>query len=929
MRNLKKLFAVVVVVAVMLTTMIPAAFAEGTTALSADAKACSDIGMLTGDGTGVTAAYTATQPARIQALVMILRLKGVLAAAQATPVTAANFSDVTKDWQKPLTAYAKAHPELGFVGSNGKFDPDSAIDAKQYYSVMLTALGYSGDYTWATVLSKAASVGLTKNLDVSKFTVNDLAVATVETLKATVKGSDKTLVATLADADSAFAAKAIAAGFVTTPATLAVKSLTQLNSRQIQVVFNKTVDKTSAETIGNYEQNGTDMIAANASASLQSDNKTVVITFTAAQKLVNDTAYAFKVSGVKDLSADFSVSILAKDTTAPALVSATSSAKTTTNLITLTFSEPIDFSSASVTVNGSFAALSAGGDSTKVTVTNGTTLTAGTTYNLSLMNFKDAVNNYQATNPLASTVVVSADTTAPSLVSATLTSDSKIVLTFDKSMNVSTITTANVKLLDANLANTGITLGTLTAEANKDNKVFDLALTAIPFNSSNSFAGTLVVTNAVTDAAGNAITAITKPISITKDSTAPQVVSSAYQKVTTYNTITTANGAFTIKYNKPVAVQGAIAYTVVDNNGATVASVGYPVINPNDDTEIVFVLSAGVASGITNYTVIIPGGLVKDKSLSTNGSAAQNIVFDVSSGAPTASDTAAPTVNSVTATAATTSATGSRIVVVYGDTAAGAALDLTTVLNTNNYRLDGAPLPANSYITYNSATMTATIIMPAGSITATKTAPAGFVFNISGIKDKAGNLVTTYVGNITLADDIAPELKTATLNSNGTLSLGFSENLAASGATSVNDFTITLNGTALNKNTAVYSFVDGTGSDSGKYVMTVNKRVYTQAATSGALTITGVGTFTGSGSNLIKVNYIDANNSGALDAGDIVISSIDTLSTSGSTGDAANGTFDLNNATTLKVETIASPSVVRDTSAVVNYIKGSASVTVK
>ena len=130
MRNLKKLLAVIVAICVLATFTVPAFAADAT--LAADTKTCADIGVLVGQSTatGVTAEYGATTPTRIQAAIMLLRLKGVLADAQAFTGTE-NFADANKAaWAAPLMAYLTANQDLGFAGvGENNFAPNEPITA--------------------------------------------------------------------------------------------------------------------------------------------------------------------------------------------------------------------------------------------------------------------------------------------------------------------------------------------------------------------------------------------------------------------------------------------------------------------------------------------------------------------------------------------------------------------------------------------------------------------------------------------------------------------------------------------------------------------------------------------------------------------------------------------------------------------------------
>lgn len=343
---MKKSLAILLALALVFSS-ITVAFAEET--LPADAAAAKTLGMLVGSGSGVTLDYLKTNPERIQAAVMFLRLKGLEDEAKAFTGTD-NFADAADAaWAAPIMAYLKANPELGWIGSgNNAFEPTKALDAKSYYKVMLEALGYKqntaaviGEFTWENLVEFAATKGLSKVATVTEYTVNDLATATIEALKATVKGTEKTLAAQLVDAEVITVEAAVAAGVYTVaPTVLAVESVKALNLKETVVTFNKEVDEDSAEKVGNYMLDEDDL---EGTVSLNDDNKSVTITWTAGNELDNQTEYDLTVDGVAAVDGteleEVTVTFLANDVATPV---AQSLKLIGPNKLKLTFSEPID-----------------------------------------------------------------------------------------------------------------------------------------------------------------------------------------------------------------------------------------------------------------------------------------------------------------------------------------------------------------------------------------------------------------------------------------------------------------------------------------------------------------------------------------------------------------------------------------------------------
>lgn len=343
---MKKTLALVLALAMVFST-ITVAFAEDT--LGADAQICANLGMLKGETGTVDAAYVATAPTRLQAAIMFLRLKGLEAEALAF-TGAANFGDAGQvNWAggKAIMAYLKANPQLGWQGDGTNFSPNKAISAQEYYKVMLEALGYKqttpevvGDFAYADVFTFAASVGLSKVATVTNFTVNDVAIATVEALKLNVKDGDKTLAATLVEAGKIDKAAAVAAGLYTEAATTTdakLDTVRGIGNDKVLVKFDAEVEKGFAENVANYS------ITEVADSAKTLEVKAVALDGT--KRVVLETAAmtagkAYKLT-VVDQSMNFAG--VAKDTGAPEIDKVEG---TDTERVVITFSKGMDMATA-------------------------------------------------------------------------------------------------------------------------------------------------------------------------------------------------------------------------------------------------------------------------------------------------------------------------------------------------------------------------------------------------------------------------------------------------------------------------------------------------------------------------------------------------------------------------------------------------------
>ncbi|UVI28892.1 plastocyanin/azurin family copper-binding protein [Paenibacillus spongiae] len=154
--------------------------------VQSDAQTAEELGLMIGEGDGVTAAYLEKKSTRMNAALLSLRLQGKLEEAIAYEGTA-NFADaklVGKSNQAVL-AYLKKNPQYGWSGTgSNRFDPLSDISAQQFYKVLLEAAGYKSgtDFTFADTEKYAAGKGLGQVAGVSVLTNAHIATAMIEAL---------------------------------------------------------------------------------------------------------------------------------------------------------------------------------------------------------------------------------------------------------------------------------------------------------------------------------------------------------------------------------------------------------------------------------------------------------------------------------------------------------------------------------------------------------------------------------------------------------------------------------------------------------------------------------------------------------------------------------------------------------------------------
>jgi hypothetical protein len=639
MRNLRKLTAAVLAIAIVLTSMT-AVFAAGdttTTIVNADkAATLKDLGLYAGtDATDVKIGLDGVLTTQ-DSLIFLAKIFGYFDAAgklSADEVTEglAKFADADKisDYAKNVVAYSAINGILSGSTKDGKFyvGAKDTVTAARFATFILKQMGYTVPKYTESAVQLSEVKGSQSSATVTGELTRDAAIGIIYGALTAEQASGKTVIAGIVGDDAALKAIAEKAGLIKaeTPTALIVNDVTAPNLKQVKVVFNKEVDSSTVIdanfTVYKAANAYTDIATTTATYALQSDKKTVIITLDTGAKLDNNSTFEVKVSNVKDLAGNLvtafdKTGISSTDISTPVLVDAKVSGPRT---IVATFSEPVysynNTPAADFTVDGgnyyiSKADISA--SNSTVTLTLGAPLTSGD-HTITVASSSTDLKDY-ADYPViiaSKTITATPVTTAPV---ATIASQSqnKVVLKFSAPVNNVEIATINAVYNNVNGHHTVAAADpngtTYSVDGNIYNDTWDLVFAALPAGTNNLYI-TSDSAKPIADAWGNtfATTVVTLPLSIISDNTAPTVKSASIALDSNGN-----NHELTVVYSEDVDASN-VGVTLYDSSNVLQTLSTTPVYN-NSTYTAVYSYAGKLAGGA--YTLTLKN--IVDKSPAAN-----------------------------------------------------------------------------------------------------------------------------------------------------------------------------------------------------------------------------------------------------------------------------------------------------------------------
>lgn len=787
MRNLKKLFAVIVAICIIFTFAVPAFAAEAK--YSSEAATLNTLHLYDGISTSTFVPDLGTAVDRqtsIALLVKVLGKKDAALAMAAADVDAAlaTFTDA-KDvaiWAKPYMAYAIKNGLTNGTSAT-TLSPKAAVTGNMFATFILRNLGYTVDnfnYGLATLQSKG---GLTpvQASDFNKNLIKDDIVGIAYGALQAADATNKKLVENLIAAKVFTEEEAVKAG-VYTASTFAIADVSATSATQLKVTFTQapleTTTTVSGTTYTGAEDTSAYLIAGVHPTSAVLDGKTVTLTMGSVISgtmlyTVNPICLATDVSKA---TAIYTKVETYSDTVAPAVASVT---YPTYDTVTVTFTEPMkSLGAVTATQSGSAitltqtTAFAAGASSVTYSIANAT---ADTAITFVMVGAVDQANNIITPNPATLTFTkTKTDTTAPTVVSVTPLSNVKLKVTFSEKLSAAPTVLVGVNPVTFDASDDGITwTGT--------------------FSSTTGVA--VVSVNVYADMSGNAGTATTKLAQFVKDTTAPTLVSSEvkvfngtayavfhFSEDVTPAGLVSVSGTYVASYiTKTLAATSVTAIAYTKANGA----------DADDTKAVMFNISNDTTFPVGTYTIALPAGFVSDEASPVNALAATTATFSKGSAAV---DTGAPTVNATPAFAADNS---------YLDVVFSEAMDPATALNVANYKIGGASIFTSAAFIGDALHVRLTV--NPGTITYTGL----YNVTVSGVKDAAGNVMTAYAGTMTVEENVKPYVASAKLTNSTTITVTYSEQVMPVAAA---DFEVYVAGTKVDAVTTVVNTLTGTAT---------------------------------------------------------------------------------------------------------------------
>ena len=544
------------------------------------------------------------------------------------------------------------------------------------------------------------------------------------------------------------------------PATPEVVSVSAINAKELQFVFNQAIDK--ATVIDGTDDliadviylNSTDARTLTDNAYLSADGKTLTLVASGtwngsyAAEVVDEKVETTDGKKVAEYKAFVSV----KDTTRPTF---TGVSYEPSGLAKFSFSEPLDETAlsiasklvvsggTSVAITDADIVLSA--DKKSFTVALPVSMTKDASYTFTFTGLKDFGGNLLTPNPVSTSVVKSdRDLVKPTVTNVAALDTGKVQVTFSEKVRANTaiVTVGGADYATYTLDTTG-TIATFTGVTN---------LTA--------GVQTVLVKDAL-DLAGLELEDVSRVIQVSADTTAPAYVNHTVETVG-------ADRFLVVNYNEEITANQAasVTGTYVDSNSITrpMAAISGANISRGTDKKSVRI-KLPVTAG--TYNVNLPVALAEDTSAATNDSAARNVSFTV--GAPV--DTTKPNILGF-------AQSGKKVTVSFDRDVTSA-----TALNTGNYSIDGASSPFESAIFLGDA-RTVELTLKNDVITSNGVRN----YTVSNVATSAGSVMVSYTNTYDFDENIRPTVQSAKVISATQIEVTLSEALA--GATVGTDFDV-------------------------------------------------------------------------------------------------------------------------------------------
>jgi hypothetical protein len=290
MRNLKKLLAVIMAVAMLASIMVPALAAD----YDDDAQKLYNLGLFKGSSGSSYQPDLDGKLTREQGLTLMIRAMGKDEEALGMSEAEINeqlakvedAADIT-DWARPYVAYAVKNGLTKGIGGatppNIKFGAQLDLSGKEFINFMLYAMGYTD--AWDIVLDKAVEIGMLTAGEAVKFgsmdvIIRDVAIGIMAGSMGGTTAAGITLAQALVEAGVVTEEDMVEAGYmdpIVTPTPEPVVLTAEAyadNLIQVYVVYSEQVDEETAEDLDNYDLEDQDI----ESAELQDDGVTVVLT---------------------------------------------------------------------------------------------------------------------------------------------------------------------------------------------------------------------------------------------------------------------------------------------------------------------------------------------------------------------------------------------------------------------------------------------------------------------------------------------------------------------------------------------------------------------------------------------------------------------------------------------------------------------------